>query len=148
MDITNLNSSYQSSSSSTISTASESQSSNKFWKQYKRGRRSLSFWKLIKLILLTRNKREYCPSESSKLQTIEQFYDQLYHQDSSNTKYDNKVCINEDYGTVFVNSHQISMERNLSIIQESSPYIFHNNIDMYYSSVQLSGLILILYFLS
>jgi hypothetical protein len=80
MEKTVLDCSYSSSISSSSET-SEATSSDKFWKQYKRGRRQLSFWKIMKETLFPRNNKNYICFRK-KLQAIDQFYMQ-FHQDYS-----------------------------------------------------------------
>ena len=137
MEGLSLNYSFNSSTSFSSSSSIESKtfSSDKFWKQYQRGQKRLSFWKLIKYVFLSKNKVNTCPSKLEEIQTVQDFYNQLYQRESNQMKDENKVCINEHYESVFVSSAELPIVPTSSFLdlEALSSSLLYDNREMYWS---------------
>lgn len=81
-----LSSSY-SLSSSCSSSCSYRDNSEVFWQKYQRGRKIYSFWKSLKMVLISKNKvkrKETCCLTEGRGRSIQQFYEDLYFRENRN----------------------------------------------------------------
>ena len=74
--------SFSSSSSSSLARyGAEKKSTEVFWGQYKRGRKSLSLWRLFKLIFSKQEARQN--DALDRTDSLHRFYEELYHRQNS-----------------------------------------------------------------
>merc|ERR1712233_29771 len=106
-------------SSSSSSLQTELTASDQFWKKYKRGRESVSIWKILKKMILRKggrnsqiknlskhNNTNSQTYETNKEEAIQEFYNQLHQQYSYKNKIIEEVSLNEYYDVILVNDFQ------------------------------------------